>query len=119
MTENEVSERYEEPSVPQYQIQIENLDFQVKQLRGNLFILQQEHTREQIKINSKIESAKRALEKPLKDIEAAKNSANSNKGEEVEKINKEIEKIENEIKIKESDLKELNQKLFELNKNKK
>ncbi len=95
MTENEVSERYEEPSVPQYQIQIEKLDFQVKQLRGNLFILQQEHTREQIKINSKIESAKRALEKPLKDIEAAKNSANSNKGEEVEKINKEIEKVEN------------------------
>ena len=95
MTENEASEINEEPSIPQYQIHLENLDFELKKIKGTLFILEQQHTREQIKINSKIESAKKALEKPLKDLEKTQNSANSNKGEEIEKINKEIEKIEN------------------------
>ena len=95
MTENEASEINEEPSIPQYQIHLENLDYELKKIKGALFILEQQHTREQIKINSKIESAKKALEKPLKDLEKAQNSANSNKGEEIEKINKEIEKIEN------------------------
>ena len=95
MTENEASETNEEPSVPQYQIHLENLDYELKKIKGTLFILEQQHTREQIKINSKIESNKKALEKPLKDLEKTQNSANSNKGEEIEKINKEIEKIEN------------------------
>ena len=95
MTENEASEINEEPSIPQYQIHLENLDFELKKIKGTLFILEQQHTREQIKINSKIESAKKALEKPLKDLEKAQNSVNSDKGEEIEKINKEIEKIEN------------------------
>ena len=95
MTENEASEINEEPSIPQYQIHLENLDFELKKIKGTLFILEQQHTRGQIKINSKIESAKKALEKPLKDLEKAQNSVNSDKGEEIEKINKEIEKIEN------------------------
>ena len=44
--DNEQSERYEEESVPQYQIQLENLDFELKKLKGDLFIKQQIHTRE-------------------------------------------------------------------------
>ena len=91
--DNEQSERYDEPTVPQYQIQLENLDYELKKLKGNLFILQQEHTRNQIKINSKLESAKRALEKPLKDLQKAEQVDNSNKGEEIGKINEEITKI--------------------------
>ena len=37
--DNEQSERYDEPTVPQYQIQLENLDYELKKLKGNLFIL--------------------------------------------------------------------------------
>ena len=94
--ENEQSERYEEESVPQYQIQLENLDFELKKLKGNLFILEQERTREEIKINSKLESAKRALQKPLKDLEKAQKAANSNKGEEIGKINETIKKLDSQ-----------------------
>ena len=88
------SEIYEELSVPQYQMQLENLDYELKKIKGNLFILEQENTRNQIKINSKIESAKKALEKPLKDLKNAENNDNSNKGEEIGKINEEIQKID-------------------------
>ena len=105
MTENEANEVYEEPTVPQYQIQLENLDFEVKKLKSNLFILEQEHTREKIRINSKLDSAKRALEKPLKDLEKSKNNDDNMKGEEINKINKEVDlivkkraEIENKIK---------------------
>ena len=91
MTENEANEVYEEPTVPQYQIQLENLDFEVKKLKSNLFILEQEHTREKIRINSKLDSAKRALEKPLKDLEKSKNNDDNMKGEEINKINKEVD----------------------------
>ena len=94
--DNEQSERYEEESVPQYQIQLENLDFELKKLKGDLFIKQQIHTREQIKINSKLESAKKALEKPLRDLEKAQKSFNSNKGDEIGKINEEIKKLDSE-----------------------
>ena len=93
MNSEEVNEVYEEPSVPQYQIQLENLDFELKKLRSNLFILEQEHTREKIRINSKLDSAKRALEKPLKDLEKAKNNDFNTKGEEVNKINQEVDLI--------------------------
>ena len=31
--ENEPSERYDEPTVPQYQIQLENLDFELKKIK--------------------------------------------------------------------------------------
>ena len=94
--DNEQSERYEEESVPQYQIQLENLDFELKKLKGDLFIKQQIHTREQIKINSKLESGKKALEKPLRDLEKAQKSFNSNKGDEIGKINEEIKKLDSE-----------------------
>ena len=94
--DNEQSERYEEESVPQYQIQLENLDFELKKLKGDLFIKQQIHTREQIKINSKLESAKKALEKPLRDLEKAQKAFNSNKGDEIGKINEEIKKLDSE-----------------------
>ena len=95
-SENVATERFDEPTIPQYQIQIENLDFELKQLKGNLFILEQEHTREQIKINSKLESAKRALEKPMKDLQKAQKSESSNKDEEISKINEEIKKIDSQ-----------------------
>ena len=92
-TDNEQSERYDDqPTVPQYQIQLENLDYELKKLKGDLFILQQEHTRNQIKINSKLESAKRSLEKPLKDLQKAEQVDNSNKSEEIGKINAEVKK---------------------------
>ena len=94
--ENEQSERYEELTVPQYQIQLENLDFELKRLKGDLFILEQQHTRDEIKINSKLESAKRALEKPLKDLEKAQKSSNSSKSEEVGKITEEIKKLDSQ-----------------------
>ena len=94
--DNEQSERYEEESVPQYQIQLENLDFELKKLKGDLFIKQQIHTREQIKINSKLESAKKALEKPLRDLEKAQKAFNSNKDDEIGKINEEIKKLDSE-----------------------
>ena len=77
--ENEQSERYEELTVPQYQIQLENLDFELKRLRGDLFLLEQQHTRDEIKINSKLESAKIALEKPLKDLEKAQSKQKNQK----------------------------------------
>ena len=92
--DNDQSERYEEFTVPQYQIQLENLDFEIKKLKGELFILEQEHTRAQIKIKSKLESAKRDLEKPVNDLQKAEKADNSNKGEEIEKINEEIKKID-------------------------
>ena len=96
MDSNEVSERYDDYSVPQYQMQIENLDFQLKQLKGDLFILEQDHTQAQVKINSKLESAKRALEKPMKDLQKAQNYKNVNKGEEISKIKDQITKIDSE-----------------------
>ena len=94
MEDNEQSERYDEPTVPQYQIQLENLDFELKKLKGNLFILEQEHTREQIRINSKLESARRALEKPLKDLQKAQNDVSSSKGKEINKLNEQIKQID-------------------------
>ena len=96
--DTESSERYEEPTVPQYQIQLENLDFEYKKLKGNLFILEQEHTREQVRINSKLESAKRALEKPLKDLQRVQNKINSNKGEEINKINDQKKELDSQKK---------------------
>ena len=92
--ENEITEAYEEPTVPQYQRQLENLDFELKKLKGTLFILEQEHSRKQIRIKSKIESAKKALEKPLQDIEKAKNNDSDLKGEETQKLNQEVNEIE-------------------------
>ena len=92
--ENEVNEPYEEPSVPQYQIQLENLDFELKKLKANLFILEQEHSRKQIRIKSKLESAKKALEKPLQDLEKVKNNDSSVKGEETNKLNEQLNLIE-------------------------
>ena len=112
-TENEANEMYDEPSVPQYQIQLENLDFEIKKLKSNLFILEQEHTREKIRINSKLDSAKRALEKPLKDLEKAKDKDYNLKGEEVNEINKEVDiiikkrkEVENKLKSEEKNLEE-------------
>ena len=104
--ENEITEQYEEPSVPQYQIQLENLDFELKKLKANLFILEQEHSRKQVLIQSKLDFAKRALEKPLQDLEKAKHSDSSSKGEKTLKMNKELnlidqKKTENLNKIKE------------------
>ena len=96
MDSNDVSERYEDYSVPQYQMHIENLDFQLKQLKGDLFILEQDHTQAQIKINTKLESAKRALEKPMKDLQKAQNCKNVNKGEEISKIKDQITKIDSQ-----------------------
>ena len=96
MDSNEPTDRDEEPTVPQYQIHIENLDFKLKELKGTLFILEQDHTQAQVKINSKIESAKRALEKPMKDLQNAKNSENSDKNEEIAKANEEIKKIDSQ-----------------------
>ncbi len=96
MDSHEVSENYDDYSVPQYQMQIENLDFQLKQLKGDLFILEQDHTQAQVKINSKLESAKRALEKPMKDLQKAQNYKNMNKGEEISKIKDQITKIDSE-----------------------
>ena len=93
--ENEITEPYEEPSVPQYQRQLEELDFELKKLKGTLFILEQEHSRKQIQIKSKIESAKRALEKPLQDKERAKNNDSTLKGKETQKLNQELKEIEN------------------------
>ena len=92
--ENEITEQYEEPSVPQYQIQLENLDFELKKLKANLFILEQEHSRKQVLIQSKLDFAKRALEKPLQDLEKAKHSDSSSKGEKTLKMNKELNLIE-------------------------
>ena len=104
--ENEITEQYEEPSVPQYQIQLENLDFELKKLKANLFILEQEHSRKQVLIQSKLDFAKRALEKPLQDLEKTKHSDSSSKGEKTLKMNKELnlidqKKTENLNKIKE------------------
>ena len=96
MDSSEPTDRDEEPTVPQYQIHIENLDFKLKELKGTLFILEQDHTQAQVKINSKIESAKRALEKPMKDLENAKNCENSDKNEEIEKTNEQIKKIDSQ-----------------------
>ena len=93
--ENEITEPYEEPSVPQYQRQLEELDFELKKLKGTLFILEQEHSRKQIQIKSKIESAKKALEKPLQDKERAKNNDSTLKGKETQKLNQELKEIEN------------------------
>ena len=71
-TENEASEPYKEPTVPQYQIQLENLDFELKKLKVNFFLLEQEHPSKEIRIKSILESAKKALEKPFKDLGKAK-----------------------------------------------
>ena len=115
-SENATTERNDEQTVPQYQIQIENYDFELKQLKGNLFILEQEHAREQMKINSKLESAKRALEKPMKDLEKAQNSKSSNEDEENNKINKEKKKIESQ-KQKSIEKKDKLKKILDLKKN--
>ena len=92
-TENEATEQYEEPTVPQYQIQLENLDYELKKLKANLFLLEQEHSRKETRIKSKIDSAKKALEKPLKDLEKAKNNDSSLKGEETNKLKEELNLI--------------------------
>ena len=92
--ENEMNEPYEEPTVPQYQIQLENLDFELKKLKASLFILEQEHSRRQIRIKSKLDSAKRALEKPLQDLEKAKNNDFSAKGDQTDRLNGELSTIE-------------------------
>ena len=92
--ENEANEPYEELTVPQYQIQLENLDFELKKLKGELFILEQKHSRNQIIIKSKLESAKRALEKPLQDLEKANQKDSPLKEEETHKINQEIKDVE-------------------------
>ena len=92
-TENEASEPYEEPTVPQYQIQLENLDYELKKLKANLFLLEQEHSRKETRIKSKIDSAKKALEKPLRDLEKAKNNDSSLKGEETNKLKEELNLI--------------------------
>ena len=104
--DNEERGRNEE-TVPYYQIQLENLDFKLKQLKGDLFILEQKYTQDKIRINSKIESAKRALEKPLKDLEKVQNKVNSYTGEEIRKNNEEInskkqKSIENINKLEEN-----------------
>ena len=92
-TENEASEPNEEPTVPQYQIQLENLDYELKKLKANLFLLEQEHSRKETRIKSKIDSAKKALEKPLRDLEKAKNNDSSLKGEETNKLKEELNLI--------------------------
>ena len=92
--ENEMNDAYEEPTVPQYQIQLENLDFKLKKLKANFFLLEQEHTRKEIRIKSKLESAKKDLEKPLKDLEKARNNDSSLKEEEANKLNAELNLIE-------------------------
>ena len=92
-TENEATEQYEEPTVPQYQIQLENLDYELKKLKANLFLLEQEHSRKETRIKSKIDSAKKALEKPLRDLEKAKNNDSSLKGEETNKLKEELNLI--------------------------
>ena len=92
-TENEATEQYEEPTVPQYQIQLENLDYELKKLKANLFLLEQEHSRKETRIKSKIDSAKKALEKPLRDLEKAKNNDSSLKGEETNKLKEELNSI--------------------------
>ena len=92
-TENEATEQYEEPTIPQYQIQLENLDYELKKLKANLFLLEQEHSRKETRIKSKIDSAKKALEKPLRDLEKAKNNDSSLKGEETNKLKEELNSI--------------------------
>ena len=92
-TEIEATEQYEEPTVPQYQIQLENLDYELKKLKANLFLLEQEHSRKETRIKSKIDSAKKALEKPLRDLEKAKNNDSSLKGEETNKLKEELNLI--------------------------
>ena len=111
--DNDSSERYEEPTIPQYQINLENLDFELKKLKGNLFNLQQENTRNQIRINSKLESAKKALEKPLKDLNKAQNDENSNKGEEIGKINEEIKTIDSKKQKTIEKMNELEENLYQ------
>ena len=109
--DNEQSERYDEPTVPQYQIQLENLDFELKKLKGNLFILEQEHTREQIRINSKLESARRALEKPLKDLQKAQNAMSSSKDKEINKINEQMKQIDDQKQKKVEQINKLEEDL--------
>lgn len=111
--DNDSSERYEEPSVPQFQIQLENLDFELKKIKGNLFILEQENTQNQIRINSKIQSAKKALEKPLKDLKKAQNDDKSNKGNEIGKINEEIRSIHCQKQKTIEKMNKLEEKLFQ------
>ena len=115
--ENEASEPYDEATVPQYQIQLENLDFELKKLKGELFILEQKHSRNQILIKSKLESAKRVLENPLQDLEKANHRDSSLEAEETHKINQEINDIEQKrtkVKEKINKIKEsLNPKILE------
>ena len=109
--ENEANEPYEEPTVPQYQIQLENLDFELKKLKGNLFILEQEHSRKQIRINSKLESAKRALEKPLQDLENAQNNHSSTQGEKTNQLNTELNLIEKKKEEKANQIRKIQENL--------
>ena len=115
--ENEASEPYEEPTVPQYQIQLENLDFELKKLKGELFILEQKHFRNQILIKSKLESAKRASENHLEDLEKVKHKDSSSKVEKSHEINQEINEVEQKktkVKEKINQIKEsLNPKFLE------
>ena len=109
--ENEANEPYEEPTVPQYQIQLENLDFELKKLKANFFLLEQEHTRKEIRIKSKLESAKKALEKPLKDLEKARNNDSSLKDEEANKLNAKLDLIEKKKEENEEKIQKLEENL--------
>ena len=109
--ENEANEPYEEPSVPQYQIQLENLDFELKKLKANFFLLEQEHIRKEIRIKSKLESAKKTLEKPLKDLEKARNNDSSLKDEEANKLNAKLDLIEKKKEENEEKIQKLEENL--------
>ena len=109
--ENEANEPYEEPTVPQYQIQLENLDFELKKLKANFFLLEQEHTRKEIRIKSKLESAKKTLEKPLKDLEKARNNDSSLKDEEANKLNAKLDLIEKKKEENEEKIQKLEENL--------
>ena len=109
--ENEANEPYEEPTVPQYQIQLENLDFELKKLKANFFLLEQEHIRKEIRIKSKLESAKKTLEKPLKDLEKARNNDSSLKDEEANKLNAKLDLIEKKKEENEEKIQKLEENL--------
>lgn len=110
--ENESSDGNGEPTVPQYQIQLENLDYELKLLKGKIFTLDQEHKREEIRIKTKLDAAKKAIIGPLKELkkledkESLVHSSCYDKQEEKQMEIKEIQeekqkKIEKLNKIKE------------------
>lgn len=109
--DNDASEHYEEPTVIQYQVQLENLDYELKMLKGKLFLLEQEHTREQIRISSKISAAHKALEAPLKELEDAQNNAESSQKGHIQEIKNQIKEIEDKKEEKITKINDLNEKL--------